>query len=332
MTEGEYRYNQLIKIFKSEPEPPFESDEQQAFVWGRTWGCPNDVGKLRVVLMHRPGDEVKIVDPSKRIADVGAFGDPAEGWYWRGNEAPDLEAMQAQHDGLVKALEAEGVKVVMIDGPAKGRMKTCYTRDSCIGVKGGAIVTRMGPPIRRGEELPVTRTLANLGCPVLRTIHGNAIMEGGSFAWINDKTAVIGISSRVNDAGADQIEEVLRWQGVELIRVYLTGYRLHIDGAFVMIDVDTAIINPTQLPFVFLERLKEMGIRTVEVHHEDPVWTINCLAVAPGRVLMADGVSPRTMDKLDKIGIDIVSVPYDKVYSGGGGIHCSTSPLVRDPV
>ncbi len=332
MTEGEYRYNQLIKIFKSEPEPAFESEEQQAAVWGQTWGCANDVGKLRVVLMHRPGDEVNIVDPAKRIPEVGAFGDASEGWYWRGAEPPDLGAMQEQHDGLVKALEAEGTKVVFVDNPAAGRMKTCYTRDSVIGVKGGAIVTRMGPPIRRGEELPITRTLAGIGCPILRTVHGTGIMEGGSFVWLNEKTAVVGISSRVNDEGADQIEEVLRWQGVELLRVYLTGYRLHIDGALVMVDVDTAIVNPVQLPFVFLQKLKAMGIRTVEVHHKDPVWTVNCLAVAPGRVLMAEGLSNYTADALDKLGVEIVLVPYDKVYSGGGGIHCSTAPLIRDPV
>ena len=168
--------------------------------------------------------------------------------------------------------------------------------------------------------------------PILRTIHGTGIMEGGSFAFINAKTAVVGISSRVNEEGARQLEDVLRVQGVELLRVHLTGYRLHIDGVFVMVDVDTALINPTQLPFWFLEKLKELKVRTIEVCHEDPVWTINCLAVRPGRVLIADQVSRRTLDQLDRAGVTLRVLPYDKVCLGGGGIHCSTGPLIRDPL
>ncbi len=332
MSEGEYRYNQLIKIFKSEAEPAFESAEQQEFVWGQRWGCSTDVGRLRVVLMHRPGSEVDIVDTSKKMNDIGAYGDPEKGWYWRGDEPPDLKAMQAQHDQLVGALEREGVKVVFLDRAASGRMKSCYTRDSAFAIDGGAIVTRLGAPIRRGEELPVTQALAKLGCPILRTIHGTGIMEGGSFARINEKTAVIGLSSRVNEEGTRQVEEVLRAQGVELLRVELTGYRLHIDGNFVMVDVDTAFINPTQLPFWFLERLRELKIRTIEVGPGDPVSSINCLAVSPGRVIITKGLSGRTLERLDRAGITLIEIDYDKVWAGGGGIHCSTAPLLRDPV
>jgi N-dimethylarginine dimethylaminohydrolase len=332
MTEGEYRYNMLIKRFPSEPEPPFEHPKQQEFIWGRRWGCANDVGRLRVVLMHRPGKELDIIDPSKRIEDLGAFGDPKTGWYWRGREVPPLADMQAEHDGLAKVLRAEGVEIVFLDEIRPGRMKSCYTRDSVIALDGGAIVTRMGPPIRRGEEWAVTRALARIGMPILRTIHGAGILEGGSFAFINARTAVLGLSSRVNEEGARQLEEVLRVLGVELIRVHLTGYRLHIDGAFVMVDVDTAIINPTQLPFWFLERLRELQIRTIEIHPDDGVSAINCLAVAPGRVIMTEVVSNRTRDALGKAGVTVLTIPYDKMYLGGGGIHCSTGPLVRDPV
>lgn len=332
MTEGEYRYNMLIKRFASRPEPPFESRSEQEFIWGRHWGCSNDVGQLRVVMMHRPGDELKIVDPSKKLNEIGAFGDDETGWYWRGNEIPPLPEMQAEHDGLASALRAEGVEIVYLDKIKPGRMKSCYTRDSVIAVDGGAIVTRMGPRIRRGEEQPVTETLGALGMPVLRTIHGSGLMEGGSFAYIRPDVAVVGVSSRVNEEGARQLEEVLAVQGTRLIRVQIPGYRLHIDGAFVMLHHDVALVNPATLPFVFMEELKRLGVRMIPVNHEDPSWAVNCLAVAPGRVLMSDAVSPRTQEALDRAGITVRLVGYDKVCLGGGGIHCSTSPLVRDPV
>ena len=331
--EFEYRYNMTIKTFPSHAEPAFETDAQQMEVWGQRWGCDNDVGRLRKVLMHRPGDELKIIDPSKRLEALGSYGD-AEGqtWYWRGDVIPSIEAQQAQHDALTALLRDEDVEVVSLVRCAPGKHKSVYTRDSCIGVKGGAIVTRLGPKVRRGEEAPVTETLAAIGMPILRTVHGSGLMEGGSFVWLNPRTAVIGRSSRVNEEGTRQVEEVLAAQGVELLRVDLTGYRLHIDGALVMVDVDTAIINPTQLPFWFLEKMKEMGLRTIEIHPDDNAGVMNCLAVRPGRVIMQDGLSPRTAETMDKLGIEILSLDYDKVMLGGGGIHCSTSPLIRDPI
>ncbi len=333
VSEFEYRYNMTIKTFPSHAEPDFESPEQQTEIWGESWGCDNDVGRLRKVLMHRPGDELDIIDPSMRLEHLGSYGD-AEGqtWYWRGDVIPSLETQQAEHDALVETLRGEGVEVVYLKRCAPGRHKSIYTRDSCIAVKGGAIVTRLGPKVRRGEEAPVSETLAAIGMPILRTIHGTGLMEGGSFVWLNPRTAVIGRSSRVNEEGTRQVEEVLNAQGVELLRVDLTGYRLHIDGALVMIDVDTAIINPTQLPFWFLEELRRLNIRTVEIHPDDTSGAVNCLAVRPGRVVMQAGLSPRTAETLDKLGIEIVPVGYENVFLGGGGIHCSTSPLQRDPI
>ena len=103
--------------------------------------------------------------------------------------------------------------------------------------------------------------LARLGVPILRTIHGAALLEGGSFAWLNSKTAVVGCSIRVNEEGAWQLEEVLSAQGVELLRVDMGGYDIHIDGVLVMVDVDTALVAAERLPYWFLQKLEELGIR-----------------------------------------------------------------------
>lgn len=325
-------YNATIKLFGSEPEPAFEDRARLAALWGRDWGCDNDVGQIRAVLMHRPGAEFEVIDPSKRIEETGSFGDLDAGWYWQSETIPPLTELQAQHDALADLLRAEGAEVIYLEGVDKGRFKSVYTRDSSFAVKGGAIVARLAPRMRHEEELPVTRALAKIGMPVLRTLHGTAMAEGGSFAWLNSKTAVIGRGIRVNDDGIAQIAEVLKYQGVELIVVDLRGYDIHIDGHFLMVDVDLALIWPRGLPHSFLERLGELGIRTIEMTPEDNGWIVNGLAVRPGRVIMPEGISERTRDALEGHGVEIVTLPYDKVQLNGGGIHCSTCPLIRDPV
>jgi N-dimethylarginine dimethylaminohydrolase len=141
----------------------------------------------------------------------------------------------------------------------------------------------------------------------------------------------VGLGTRANAEGARQVEEVLRTQGVELLRVQLPGYRQHLDGLLVMLDVDRALVNPTLVPYALIEKLAELKIRAIELHPDDHPFTINCLAVRPGRVLMSE-TSQATLERLAKEGIEVVSMPFDAVYRGGGGIHCSTAPLVRDPV
>jgi N-dimethylarginine dimethylaminohydrolase len=245
---------------------------------------------------------------------------------------PQVAEMQAQHDALVAALKAKGVEVHHVDGDAAGRIKSCYTRDPLIMVKGGAIVCRMGTRVRRGEELAITRTLARLGIPILRTLSGSALMEGGSFAWINERTAVIGCGIRVNREGAEQVGEVLKRQGVELLIIDLFGYDLHIDGSFQMIGKDLAIVDPFGLPYSFLQKLKELKVQTVEISPADDRWIINSLAVAPGELLIPEGASNQTLDALAKHGVSWTVIPYGKMQLNGGGIHCSTTPLIRDPV
>jgi N-dimethylarginine dimethylaminohydrolase len=319
-------------MFALPGDPPFEDPEELVRHWGRAWGLDNDVGRIRSILMHRPGPEMAVVDPTKRIARIGSFGDIDKGWYFQSDTLPPLPEMQAQHDALVKALTAHGVEIHHMKGVDGGRLKSCYTRDPLIMVKGGAIVCRMGARIRRGEELAVTRTLAEIGVPVLRTLSGTALMEGGSFAWINPQTAVIGCGIRVNREGAEQVGEVLKRQGVELIVVDLVGYDIHIDGSFLMIDRDLALVDPFGLPYSFLERLKDLKIRTIEITPADNKWIINSLAVAPGELIMPEGATNRTLDELAKHGVRWTVLPFDRMQLNGGGIHCSTTPLIRDPL
>jgi N-dimethylarginine dimethylaminohydrolase len=219
--------------------------------------------------------------------------------------------------------------VVEVEGDLPAHITTpIYTRDPLITVPGGAIIGRLEPYKRRGEEALVTRTLAALGMPILATVHGRGLMEGGSFVKLTPTVAAFGTSFRCNDEAAQQLEAALRPLGIELIVVPLSPYSIHIDGHLGMIAPDLALIDPLGLPWWFVDRLKELGIEPVPcVPGEE--WAINSLTLAPRRVLMCEGF-PHTIDRLAAHGVAVVTVPYAEIQKGGGGVHCSTMELVRD--
>lgn len=331
-SHSHYSYNQAIKMFTADPASRFEDADQLTQYWGGVWGIDTDVGQIRSVLVHRPGPEMNLVDPTKRIPEIDAFGDRTRNWYFQSASLPDVALMQSQHDAMVAAMQAAGVTVHQVDDPGAGRLKRCYTRDPLIMVKGGAIIGRMGSLVRRGEERAIARTLLNLGIPILRTITGTGTMEGGSFAWINAKTCAIGVGVRVNREGADQVGEVLRRQGVELLVVELPGYDLHLDFSFVMIDRDRALVNPMGLPYRFMQDLKSRGVTLIEIEPADNPMIINSLALAPGKLLMPEGAGNRTLDALARHGVTWTTIPFAAMHQNGGGIHCATTPLRRDGV
>mgnify|MGYP003340307637 FL=1 len=104
-------YNETVRMFATAGDPPFEERTELEKYWGRAWGVDNDVGRIQSILVHRPGDEMKIVDPSKRIESIGSFGDLEAGWYFQSDRVPPLAEMQSEHDALVAALRARGIEV-----------------------------------------------------------------------------------------------------------------------------------------------------------------------------------------------------------------------------
>jgi arginine deiminase len=47
---------------------------------------------------------------------------------------------------------------------------------------------------------------------------------------------------------------------------------------------------------------------------------------------MPHGISDATREELERQGLELIEIPYDKMQLNGGGIHCSTCPLLRDRI
>jgi N-dimethylarginine dimethylaminohydrolase len=323
-----HAYHQILKYIPPSPSPAFEDPQMLDRVWGRRWGVTNHTDPLKMVLVHRPGEELRVIKKECYDPEIGAIIDKKEGrFYFRSSEAPDIPLMQRQHDKMVSVLRGEGVEVVYVREPNPSLPKTQFTRDPIFAVHGGAILGRMATVMRRGEEFPVFKTIAGLGMPVLRAIHGCGTFEGGSFLFLTDKVVAVGLSQRQNEEGARQVEEVLKTQGIQMIRVPLTGFTNHLDECMMILDHDRALINVTVLPFWFITMLREMKFKLFDCHPDEP-HSVNGLVIRPGKILLPEGTD-RTAELLQNEGIDVVQVDISEIRKNGGGIHCSTSELIR---
>jgi N-dimethylarginine dimethylaminohydrolase len=155
------------------------------------------------------------------------------------------------------------------------------------------------------------------------------MFEGGSLLRLAPGLAAYGLSRRCDAEGARQLADVLRWLEIELIEVPLTGYSFHLDGALALVDRDLALVRPELLPYDFLADLERRGFELLYADRDEG-WAVNLLTLAPRRVVISDAV-PRTAERLAAAGVEVLTLPYDEVHKNGGGIHCSTNELVRDP-
>ena len=119
--------------------------------------------------------------------------------------------------------------------------------------------------------------------------------------------------------------------GMRLIRCPLAGHALHIDGQLVMVDHDLALINIERTPYWFLDTLRELKIRWVEVHHADNPRVAELPRRAAGQGAPRHQQRRRAPPSASSITASRWCRSTTRNASeNGGGIHCSTLPLVRD--
>lgn len=248
---------------------------------------------------------------------------------------PDLGQAVAEYDALVALLEKLGAQPLFAPGDGTVGLDSIYVRDVAIASDKGIVLCSMGKDARRGEPAALEAALRDAGVPLLGAITGEGRVEGGDVLWLDEGTLVVGRGYRTNDAGIEQLWDLLGDSVEELIVVPLPHHRgpgdvFHLMSMLSPLDRDLALVFSPLLPVPFRETLLERGMELVEVPAgEFETMACNVLAVAPRRCIALDG-NPRTRELMEHAGVEVHLYEGEEISrKGAGGPTCLTRPLLR---
>lgn len=292
--------------------------EELGTIWAPC-GQRSEWAPLRAVLLHRPGDELSGVSGPEAMQYL---------------EAVDPGLARAQHDSLAAAYQDAGVAVCYVHPPQAPPPNLVFVADLLFMTSEGAIVARPASTVRAGEERFISRRLAELGIPILRSVRGHGVFEGADAAWIDPRTVFIATGLRTNPPGASQVAGLLSELGVEVIHVGLPHASMHLMGLLRIADRNLAIAWPGRVPLAAVLALRHRGF-TVLFHPEEGSAErrvgLNFVTLGPRRILMADGC-PVTQAFYEKAGIECKTVDISELAKAAGGIGCMTGVLEREAV
>ena len=257
----------------------------------------------------------------------------AEHWQeygWRA--APDHSAAAAEHEAFFAILESAGAEVV-VSRHDPGNPDAIYVFDPVLVGAEGAVLLRPGKEGRRGEPEAISSSLIAADVPIAAELAEPAIVEGGDTVWLDERTLLVGIGYRTNEAALPALANA--FPGVDVVAFDLphwngSGDVMHLMSFLSPLDRDLALVYPRIAPVRLLELLAERGVELVEVPDEEfETQGPNVLALGPRQALALDG-NPETRRRMERAGVDVVVYRGEEISrKGDGGPTCLTRPLLR---
>ena len=248
---------------------------------------------------------------------------------------PDIDVAIRQYEAFLDLIRREVPSIEFLDADAGTSLDSIYAYDSTIVTTRGAILCRMGKPLRRREPDVTGACLEALGIPTLGRIEAPGTLEAGDVVWLDSGAVAVGRGYRTNDEGIRQLRRLLEPLVSDFMIVPLPHWRgpgacLHLMSLISLVDVDLAVTYSRALPVFMREWLLDHGYALLDVpDDEHPTLACNVLALAPRRCMMVAG-NPVTRGLLVEAGATVIEYEGGEIsLKGSGGPACLTRPLLR---
>jgi N-dimethylarginine dimethylaminohydrolase len=283
-----------------------------------TWGADSEYGLLHDVLLGPP-DNFRWLPTSaisKATLESGATFDP--------------ELARSQHRELVSAYESAGVTVHTLE-PDPALPYQVFARDSSVMTPGGAVVTQLKQPWRRGEYAPVIDFYRARSIPIRAMITAGAL-EGGDVTIVEPGVMLIGNGEERTEAeAAHQLAGWMREDGWEVRIEPIPGQYVHIDVLVSILAPKLAVVCVEAASGGVLGWLRAKGFELIEVSPAEAMRLgVNAISLGGARVISAAG-SAGLNERLRALGLEVLDPELSMFTAGGGGPHCLAQALRREP-
>jgi dimethylargininase len=224
-------------------------------------------------------------------------------------EPIDVALAAAQHERYEQALAALGCTVERLP-PEPELPDSVFVEDVAVVLDEAAVVTRPGAASRRPETASVIealrayRDLVRVEPP--GTLEGGDVLRLGSVVYV-------GLSTRSNAVGIEQLRTLLRPLGYEVRAVAMRGC-LHLKTAVTLAADGTLLLNPAWVdPAAF------PGFDHVAV---DPAEAAAANVLRVGGEVIIPAHHPRTRERLESRGIVTRPVDVSELAKAEAGVTC----------
>lgn len=286
------------------------------------FGSQHMSARLLRVLMRRPGASLKAADPAD----------------WHYGPTFDAEKAVRQYDEFAGLIEGAGAEILWIEDTGDGLADAMFTQDPSLMTDHGAVLLRMGKPLRRGETALHEQAYRQAGIPILGRIEEPGTVEGGDCVWLDSRTLIVGRGVRSNEEGIRQLSRMLSPHGFEVLGFDLPLWQgeeacLHLMSVISPLAADLALVFAPLLPAPFYQLLKHRGIHLIEApadeFHASNGLSLNVLPLRPKDVVMIAGF-PKTKAAMEEAGCTVTTFEGDALcIACEGGPTCLNRPVLR---
>jgi N-dimethylarginine dimethylaminohydrolase len=282
------------------------------------------VGTLQRVLVCAP--EAAGWNDPERLAHARSLGFP---------RAPVFELAEAQHRRLCQILQEAGAELSYLAPARDLTLDAVYTHDASLATDFGLLAMHPGKFNRVVEAARQREFCGALGIPTLGEVKAPGKTEAGDMVWLDERTLLIGLGYRTNREGVQQMRDLLKPHGVEVLAAPLPygpgpSACLHLMSLFSVLDENTVLVDLPWLAVETVELLKERGYRFIEIDSsERDTLAVNVLSLGQRR-LVAIEENRKTNQRLRDAGFEVHTFPGSEIcINGAGGPTCLTRPLLR---